>query len=203
MPDSISALLDDLLRADFILGQVCITPTFEIHHADDAPDSELEVFRNPNDAVEIARYDDSGNYRPLKTEPNLRRGWKLALTNAAEIRLALDFLYPSALGTWLEHIQSELTPVSLRETLARQSGMYAIVRKLTDEQADEVIQSRCNPETGCIRKILWTLDDTRSSPFTVDPGTLASFDRKQIPILCPEACNLLVAAGREKIKSAG
>lgn len=197
MPDSISALLDDLLRADFFLGQVRVTPAFEIHHAGDAPDAELEIFRSPNDAVEIARYDDSGNYRPLKTEPNLRHGWKLALSNAAEVRLALDFLYPAALGTWLEHLQSDLRPVPLRETLARQSGMYAIVRKLTDEQADEIIHSRCNPATGCIRKILWTLDGTRPSPFTVDPETLAS---PNIPILCAEACNLLIAAGREKIK---
>jgi len=201
MQNSLSALLDDLLRADFFLGQVRVTPAFEIHHAEDSPDAELKIFRNPNDAVEIARYDDSGNYRPLKTEPNLRHGWKLVLANAAEIRLALDFLYPAALGTWLEHLQSKLRPVPLRETLARQSGMYAIVRKITDNQADEVIESRCNSTTGCIRKILWSLDETRPAPFTVDPETFASFDRK-IPILCAEACNLLVAAGREKVKSA-
>ncbi len=37
----------------------------------------LEIFRNPEDAIEIARYDDDGNYRPLKTAPNLRHGWRM------------------------------------------------------------------------------------------------------------------------------
>ena len=72
--------------------------------------SQLEIFQDPHDAIRIARYDDAANYRPLKTAPNLRHGWRLTLTDLAEICLALDFLYPAAVGTALAFLREELIP---------------------------------------------------------------------------------------------
>ena len=45
-------------------------------------------------------------YRPLKTAPNLRHGWRLEVANLAELRLALDLFYPgrlAALAAWEAH----------------------------------------------------------------------------------------------------
>ena len=62
------------------IGQVLIVKTdsgFVLCHREDEAGVELEIFRLPNDAIEIARLDDAGQYRALKTAPNLRHGWRL------------------------------------------------------------------------------------------------------------------------------
>jgi hypothetical protein len=48
-------------------------------HRDDEVRNDLQRFKNADDAIEIAKHDDAGNYRPLKTAPSLRHGWRLEL----------------------------------------------------------------------------------------------------------------------------
>jgi sirohydrochlorin cobaltochelatase len=202
MPTDISEFLGGYLRnGPLRLGQVRIFPDFRLCHVDDSERSDLASFADPHDAIEIARYDDNGSYRPLKTAPNLRHGWQLKLKSLEETTLALDFLYPAALGTALAFTRRALTHVDLRQTLARQTGMYAITKKITDEQADATILRTCNHEYGCIRRILWSISSTRPAPFTHRRSEVPWSD-SELPILCAEACNLLVAAARKTVKSA-
>src|SRR5919198_94787 len=98
MPDSIAKLLEGV---PFFLGQILVRKTgksFLLFHRDDEARDDLEMFQDPEDAIEIARYDDSGNYRPLKTAPNLRRGWRMQLRTFDELRRALDHFYPGRLA---------------------------------------------------------------------------------------------------------
>jgi sirohydrochlorin cobaltochelatase len=183
-----------------LIGQVRILPDYSLSHVGDALKAGLETFTNPHDAIEIARYDDGGKYRPLKTAPNLRHGWRLNLKNLHETSLALDFLYPAALGTALAFARSELKAVDLRETLARQSGMYAVVRKVTDEQAESLVASTCNHRDGCLRHILWSISPGKPTSLS-RRGSEVQHAENEIPILCAEACNLLVAAGRKIVKT--
>src|SRR5262245_10814308 len=89
-------------------GQVLIRKIdsgFVLCHRDDENARGLKIFRMPEDAIEIARYDDAGNYRPLKTAPNLRHGWRLEVVDLGELRRALDYFYPGRLATlavWTE-----------------------------------------------------------------------------------------------------
>jgi sirohydrochlorin cobaltochelatase len=163
------------------LGQV------EIHrltlcHEEDSNREGLKTYYRPEDARDLAIFDDADAYRPLKTAPNLRHGWRLELTTLDDLRLALDFFYPAAIGTWLAFRRGALTPVSLRETLGRQTGMYRVTQLITDAQAGEVVQKTC--VEGCLRRRLWGVNAT-------------SQDRlESLEILCAEPCNLLVAACR-------
>lgn len=175
-----------LASGPFQLGQILASPDFTLRHADDES-TELALFTSPFDAIEIARYDDAGKYRPLKTAPNLRHGWLLRLAGSAELLQALDFLYPAAIGSALAVEQGRGVSVNFRTTLARQSGMYAVVKRLTDPQADDLIKSTCH--AGCVRHILWSISDQHPAP--LQPPRPGDF-----PIYCLEACNLLVAAGR-------
>ena len=202
MPRDISEFLGGYLRnGPLRLGQVRISPDCRLCHLDDSERSELSNFTDPHDAIEIARYDDAGNYRPLKTAPNLRNGWQLRLKSLEAVILALDFLYPAALGTALASTRRALRHVNLRETLARQTGMYAVTKKITDEQADATILRTCNHEHGCIRRILWSISPGHPTPFSYRQSEVpCSID--ELPILCAEACNLLVAAARKTIKAA-
>jgi len=168
------------------LGQIAIDGLV-LCHAEDVGCADLTVYHRPEDARDLAIFDDAGAYRPLKTAPNLRHSWQLRLGTFEELRLALDFFYPAAIGTWLAHQCGELLPTSLRETLGRQTGMYRVTQHITDAQAEEVIQKTC--VEGCLRRRLWAVNET------VPQSRIES-----LPILCGEACNLLVAACRPLAK---
>jgi sirohydrochlorin cobaltochelatase len=202
MPAEVSEFLADYLRGgSCLLGQVQIFSDHRLCHVDDFERTDLAIFTDPHDAIEIARYDDKGDYRPLKTAPNLRHGWLLKLSSLEEVTLALDFLYPAALGTALAFARRSLKHVDLRETLARQTGMYAITKKITDEQAEATIARTCNHEHGCIRHILWSISAGHPSALSRQPSEIP-WSESALPILCAEACNLLVAAARKTFKSA-
>jgi hypothetical protein len=119
----------------------------------------------------------------------------------------------------------QLRTTPLRETLDRQSGMYRIAAKISDAQIDDLVADFCRSNGGCLRTILWKRDQSGaiastklpkekfdptsdqvqaayglgSSAFakatanTAPPGT--------VPLLCQEACNLLVAACRKVVKA--
>ncbi len=186
--------LDD---GGFVIGQIAVEPGLSLRHVDDREAGGLKAYSRPTDALELAKYDPAGAYRPLKTAPNLARGWELKLDSLNDLRLALDFFYPAAVGTWLAFLRGEVASVPLRETLGRQTGMYRVTRLMNDEQADELNRTACNSETGCLRRVMWPLDVGRDVPLTESVDAVrAAEGTGEIPILCVEACNLLVAAAR-------
>jgi len=100
--------------------------------------------------------------------------------------------------------------------LNRQSGMYRVAAKISDEQIDVLVGDFCRSDGGCLRTILWKRDasgKTASSklpPEKFDPAVdqylsakrprSATAATESIPLLCQEACNLLVAACRDAVK---
>ena len=198
---SIRDLLESYLsRGGFLIGQIQVSAKFELRHVSDVGLSELEVHSSPQAARQLAVYDDAGKYRPLKSAPNLCRGWLLKLASVSELHLALDAFYPAALGTWLASLQKRLDPVPLRETLGRQTGMYRVVGLLTDEQTPGLIQACCAQPT-CLRRVLWEIEPGKPSVETELTEFLLLRDN-EIPLLCVEACNLLIAEGRKVVKAA-
>jgi sirohydrochlorin cobaltochelatase len=180
---------------------------FVVCHRDDVGRDDVTP-REIEGAFEIAKFDDAGNYRPLKTAPNLRHGWKIFVNNAAELRQAIDAIYPGRLAVLHALESGELVATSLRETLSRQSGMYRVAAKISDQQIDDLVGDFCRSAGGCLRTILWKRDEGGTVPSTKLPPE--KFDRahdqtgrgeKCNPLLCQEGCNLLVAACREKVKS--
>src|ERR1700722_3210872 len=127
--------------ARFSVGQVLIRraqdSTFVLHHHDDEHRGDLEHFDQATKAIEIARYDDAGDFRPLRTAPNLRHGWRLELANADELGNALDHFYPGRIAIWTAWKENRLRITPLRETLNRQSGMYRVAAKISDQQIDD------------------------------------------------------------------
>jgi hypothetical protein len=128
------------------------------------------------------------------------------VSDLSSLRGALDAFYPAMLGILFSHESGELSPVCLRETLKRQSGMYAVTRKLSNTEAQELIASFCESGGGCLKTILWRID--HDEPVTSLPAS--KFDplanqlgtsERVLPMLCHEACNLLVAKAREVVKA--
>lgn len=202
MIDTDAALTDWLEKGGRRIGQITIAKTadgWELRHTDDAGCDDLHLFTNSRDARALANLDDEGAYRALKTAPNLRHGWRLVLADVASLRSALDAFYPAMIGVQLARERGELTPVNLRDTLARQTGMYRVTQKLTDEQAQALIASQCRCDGGCLKTILWRISP--ELPVNSLPAEkFAVLGGDGWPLLCHEACNILVAAARKVVK---
>jgi sirohydrochlorin cobaltochelatase len=211
MPDPIKNTLAAALSDNAFIGQIFIQPNNNggvvICHRDDKGRTDLKAFRSSEDAIEVARYDDAGDYRPLKTAPNLRHGWRLDVADLGELRRALDYFYPGRLAMLAAWKENRLTTTSLRETLNRQSGMYRVAAKISDQQIDNVVGNLCRSDGGCLRTILWKRDASGAVPSTKLPPEKFDPTHDQtgqsspsIPLLCQEACSLLINECRKAVK---
>jgi sirohydrochlorin cobaltochelatase len=192
-------------------GQISIAEekngAFSLTHREDTARNDLAVYAHADDATEIARFDDSGKYRPLKTAPNLRHGWRLVVADLANLRLALDFFYPGRLAAFFAREDGTLETTALRQTLGRQTGMYRSTATIRDDEADALVGNFCRSDGGCLRTILWKRDGNGTIASTLLPAEKfdLAFDqtgcgRPVIPLLCQEACNLVVAEARKIVK---
>ena len=218
MPDSIEQALEAELGDHCYCGQILICKTndgFVLCHWEDEARHDLRTRRNAKEALEIAKYDDAGDYRPLKTAPNLRRGWQLTLRTLEELKRALDYFYPGRLAVFAAWKTDQLRTTNLRDTLDRQSGMYRVAAKISDAQIDNLVADFCRSEGGCLRTILWKRDargaiaSTKLPKEKFDPaydqaealcGPGSATPAATVPLLCQEACNLLVAECRKVVK---
>jgi len=202
--------LESLLTSEqTFIGQIEIRRAdhnFFLSHRDDAGRRDLRDYA-AEEAIEIAKFDDAGDYRPLKTAPNLRHGWKILAPDVATVISVIDAIYPGRLAVWRAWKSGQLFPTPWRRTLARQSGIYRVAAKISDTQTDDLVGNFCRSDGGCLRTILWKRDDSGVTPSTKLPPQ--KFDpehdqtghgRTAIPLLCQEACNLLVAAARKVVK---
>lgn len=213
-------LLDDLRQwleeGKRRLGQVSILPPSEtgkegwfLCHVNDraialAGGDGLEKSIDPETARSVALYNDKGEYRPLRSSPDLRQGWLLSLTDLSEVRLALDHLYPAALGLYRSLQQGQPGIVTFREKLQRQTGMYRSANRISDTRAQGLIRRVCNPEGGCLKRILWPISSEHdvhslAPEKFLDRGAPPRSD--EIPLLCQEACNILVAEARVEARN--
>lgn len=216
MPPPVERVLAEWLAAGARgIGQILIRKEgdgFLLCHREDEKCEALETCDAPEAAIELARFDDAGEYRPLKTAPNLRHGWQLAVPDLRGLQRALDYFYPGRLATLAAWEQNQLKPTPLRDTLERQTGMYRVAAKIPDEQMEQLVGRFCRSQggaPGCLRTILWSRDETKARPSFLLPldKFIAPIDQtgrgEQVaPLLCQEACNLLVAEARKVVKGA-
>lgn len=162
MPNPVERCLESAPTPPFCFGQLSVrkptTGGFVVSHREDEALDQLQIYRDAEDAIEIAKYDDAGNYRPLKTAPNLRHGWRLQLATMEQVRRALDYFYPGRLAVSAAWKTGQIKTTSLRETLDRQSGMYRVAAKISDAQINDVVADFCRSDGGCLRTILWKRD---------------------------------------------
>jgi sirohydrochlorin cobaltochelatase len=142
----------------------------------------------------------------------LRHGWQLEI-GVFDLWRALDYFYPGRLALIEAWKERRLKSTPMRDTLGRQSGMYRVAATISDQQLNGVIGNFCRSDGGCLRTILWKRDAGGTIPSTKLPS--AKFDprydqtlvngnpaqpQENIPLLCQEACNLLVAECRKVVK---
>lgn len=190
-----------------VIGQVRIRQQdshWIFNHIDDGEPKLPCQCSSLDQARQWARWDAAGEFRPLKTAPNLKPGVCLRFDDDASALKALDILYPAALAVARRHEQGDLEATPLRHLLARQTGMYRFVNSLSDEACGEVVARSC-AQTKCLRRILYGLDKDKPLPPVAEAktgmqaGQCVAADQA-IPLLCIESCSHILSAARVRAK---
>ena len=137
------------------------------------------------EARRVAMFTAAGGFRPLRSSPDLARGWVLYCSDCNDLWRALQELYPGSLPDWFA-VQNGPTPVTnYRDFTNRQTGMYRITQLLTDVQAADVTRAACHPRF-CLKQRLWTV-----------PGLEADPTATKSAIPCLEPCAVLLELARK------
>ncbi len=158
---------------------------YSLRHSEDEDAANLEAHEDPRAAREIARLTEEGEHRPLKSSPNLRRGWEIRVKDAGELAIAMNYLYPAGVVHWYLHGKGELETTTFRENAARQSGIYKRIQHLSERGVQDAARACCE-DAVCLKKILWDIDE--ETPLAADRG------EGEIP--CPEPCSVFISFAR-------
>ena len=169
------------------------------------------VTREPGSEAVVAQYRRLGRPRLAFAslhEMEVRNGLRLkAFLQMQSNPAAKKSRLTEQLAAWEAH---RLTTTPLRETLDRQTGMYRAAAKISDDEIDALVGRLCRSQggaPGCLRTILWARDATGARPSLRLPldKFIAPLDQtgrgeNVMPLLCQEACNLLVAEARKVVR---
>ena len=160
---------------------------FELRHIADRNSATDELKAVSASALrELAQFAVSGQFRPLKSAPNLRAGWRAPLANEQELEGALNALYPGGIADWYAVQQQTLPPTTnYREFTSRQTGMYRITTMLTDAQAADMIRAGCH-RRFCLKQRLWAV-----------PGLGPDSQEEKSRLPCLEPCPVLLEFARK------
>ena len=177
---------------ELVLAQALIRrvePGYELRHVADrdrAPKSLREL--RLSDLRELAQFTAGGAFRPLKSAPNLARGWRFIARDQTELEAALNRLYPGAVADW-SAAQSPQPPVThYREFTGRQTGMYRITTFLSDANLARVVENLCTAQ--CLKQRLWTAGQIPTDP-----------PEKKSAIPCLEPCAILLESARKEVRA--
>lgn len=175
-------------------GDIHVRPTadgYELRHREDAgtPTTTLDALDGPAELREAVRLDDDGRYRPLSGAATLPTGWVLAGLDRVELTHGVDAVYPGTVAHWHREQAGVLPVTDFRETVARQSGIYADLEDLDPSEQGAATEAVCGT---CVRSRRWRTDG--------EPPTDAS-DDDAIP--CREACPFLLTAAHTFHESGG
>lgn len=179
---------------ELVIGQVLVCRRdkgYELRHAGDHEKSVQELRQvTPEEARAIAQFTEGGAFRPLKSAPTLRRGWRIVANSDAELATALDRLYPGAIADLYATLQRSATVTDYRAFTNRQTGMYRITTFLDDVEAGAVGRKCCAQEF-CLKRRFWDVSDKAPK---------VAGEKSVIP--CLEPCAVLLEFARKVVRAA-
>jgi hypothetical protein len=177
---------------EVVIAQVLVKRTaggFELRHVRDANTDivALNAMR-PAGARKIANFNSAGEYRPLKSTPDLPAGWLIRANSSQELEEALNHFYPNALADRFALSQKPPPITNYRAFTERQTGMYRITTFLSDADLARVIENLCTSK--CLKQRLWS-----SGEIPTDAP------EKKSAIPCLEPCAILLEAARKQVRA--
>jgi len=176
------------IQTEVIVAQVLLRPQgtgWELRHLDDRDSAASELRTVAIEGLRgLAQSTAWGAFRPLKSAPNLQRGWRSQANHLADLEAALSRLYPGFVADWyyVQTIGPQVT--NYREFTERQTGMYRVTHGLTDQQASEAIRACCHRKF-CLKQRFWTV------------ATLAADSAEEKSLIpCFEPCAVMLEFAR-------
>lgn len=165
---------------------------YDVSHQSDQENAldELDVHVDPLEARYIAKYDDHGEYRPLKGATTLRSGWVYPGLRYEKLLKTVDFIYPSSIVNWFLERTDQLDVTHYREAADRHTGMFQVIDHIDSDQL-ETVTARCCTDENCLKRRRW--QETAEQEISVDPGN------GEIP--CREACQVMINEARDVVSS--
>ena len=179
-----------LVAQELVFAEVLLRQTKDGFELRNVADREVNPLRNVSLAElhGLAQFTEQKAYRPLKSAPNLPRGWQFLARNHTELNDALRHLYPGAVADWFAARQPDPPITHYRKFTARQTGMYRITTMLDDGQAAQVARACCH-QRFCLKQRLWTVEG-------LPPDGAA--EKSLIP--CLEPCAILLEFARTVVR---
>jgi sirohydrochlorin cobaltochelatase len=173
-------------------GQLSLTVRddgYDVRHEDDLGKhtDELDAYDDPKDARFLAKFDDEGEYRPMRGETTLPTGWVFQSLDADGLVEVVRRIYPTSIENAYLESRGELDVTNWEETAGRQTGMYADVDELTGDALRRATDAFC--ASRCAKRREWEESEDR----TVDSESEGDFP-------CREACSLFISGAREFVK---
>jgi len=171
---------------------------YRVCHVDDAATAagDLTTYEDPLAARDLAKHDDGGAYRPLKTAPSLRTGWQFPALGPAELVEAVHAFYPATVQNWYREREGELDVTHWHETVERQTGIYGVVQTWDRGEGYEHVNwvaEACCDDSQCLKRRQWDYD--AETELDVDGGDGV--------FPCREPCSLVIAGARQWTKLEG
>jgi hypothetical protein len=156
---------------------------FRLTHVEDRDAMNLREVK-ATELRDLAQFSATKQFRPLKSAPNLQRGWVYLARNTSELEFALDCFYPGAVADWFAVKQPDPPITHYRDFTTRQTGMYRVTAMLTDEQAAQVARAGCHRQF-CLKQRVWTVS-----------GLAPDSPEEKSAIPCLEPCAVLLEFAR-------
>jgi hypothetical protein len=190
---AIQAFIDSLQKGNRFGQTVIIThdDEYEIrHYLDESQSADSLQTCSSDELREIVATDTNQEFRPLKSAPDLRRGWRTWCSTPEDLWARLNTIYPGAIGDAFAVSESGTAKiVSYRSFVGRQSGMYRGASKLSQSEADRLATTCCSSR-HCIKERLWRIEETPNPPILNQPK-----------LVCLEPCQILLELARRESKS--
>jgi len=148
-----------------------------------APGEPREIEPVPAAFHAMARFDDSGRYRPLPGARTLPGGWYSRFASLESLDAALDAVYPLLQHHAAQYADGGLRVVTLEVVFARQAGRYQVAAELTEAGRALAVRMLCGI---CVKTPIWREGTSREGAV---PGP------DILP--CPEPCSVFLALCRE------
>lgn len=170
---------------------------FAVRHVEDrdVPATSLRPLTDPFAAREIAQTREEGEHRPLKTAPNLGRGWRFEALDERGLWTVTDYLYPACVSHWHASLQGTLRVTHWSETAGRQSGIYSPVRLLEEPAVRRAVRACC-ADVVCMRRVSWGIDPDHPDPLPSEDAERPATDESVARVPCPEACSMFISLAR-------
>jgi hypothetical protein len=174
-------------RDNFRMGEVLISTRQGLHirHEKDLGKDFSELRQvSLSELRTLVQTNPQGAFRPLKSAPDLCSGWRVEM-GIQDLESALNILYPGALADLFRFINGEAATevTSFRTFTARQTGMYRIASRLTDEEVSPAIEACCDNRV-CRKTRLWDPNGAREATL-------------EFNIPCLEPCALMLEFARK------